>query len=45
VGYKERQKVAGDLKQIYQSMTEEEAWMSLNIFIVSRVIVVKLWLI
>jgi putative transposase len=23
VGYQERQKVAGDLKQIYQSMTEE----------------------
>lgn len=32
VGYKERQKVAGDLKQIYQSMTEEEALLALDEF-------------
>jgi len=32
VGYKERKKVAGDLKQIYQSMTEEEALLALDEF-------------
>jgi len=32
VGHQERQKVAGDLKQIYQSMTEEEALLALDEF-------------
>lgn len=32
VGYKERKEVAGDLKQIYQSITEEEALLALEQF-------------
>ncbi len=32
VGYKERKQVAGDLKQIYQSITEEEALLALEQF-------------
>jgi putative transposase len=32
VGYKERKKVAADLKQIYQSITEEEALLALDEF-------------
>lgn len=32
VGYKERKEVAADLKQIYQSITEEEALLSLDQF-------------